>query len=144
MRSHKFLLLLFVLSALLTSNQPAVAGSASGTLTVSATVVKSCILTTTPLAFGNYDPVDMHASSDLRARGNITVACAKDSTPSIAMGVGNNAPGIGTTRAMLSEGNKLSYEIYKDAGLTQVWTDRAGGLLSLGVVSSFQAQIISV
>ena len=77
-----------------------------------------------------YDPVDTHAISDLRTRGNVTVICSKGSTPAIAMRVGSNAPGIGTTRATLSEANKLSYEIYKDAGLTQVRTQSVGVYLA--------------
>jgi spore coat protein U-like protein len=140
---HQYLFLLFTLSVLLASTQSTVAGSASGTLTVGATVVKTCILTTIkPLALGSYDPVDTYATSDLRTRGNITVICSKGSTPSIAIGVSSNAPGIGTTRATLSKGNKLSYEIYKDAGLTRVRTQPVEDILSIGVVSLFQTQII--
>jgi spore coat protein U-like protein len=96
---HQYLFLLFTLSVLLASTQSAVAGSASGTLTVRATMVKTCILTTIkPLALGSYDPVDTYPTSDLRTRESTTVICSKGSAPSIAIGVSRNAPGIGTTR----------------------------------------------
>jgi hypothetical protein len=63
---HKYLFLLFALSVLLASTQSAVAGSASGTLTVGLQwlrVVFSLLIS--PLALENYDPVDAHATSDL-------------------------------------------------------------------------------
>ena len=135
----------FVLLALLIGpGKESFAGSVSARLTVTAAIVRSCNLATTPLAFGTYDPVGSNASADLRASTHLTVVCSSGATPTIGIGFGNNTPGIGTTRAMSSGSDKLSYEIYKDSGLTQVWTDSGSGIFSLGTIPSVLPQTVPV
>src|SRR5271169_1884903 len=58
----------------------AFAGSATNPLTLSATVINNCSITTTPVAFGNYDPL---SASPNQASGTVVIACTKNAAPSI-------------------------------------------------------------
>jgi spore coat protein U-like protein len=44
---------------------PALAQTATANLSVTATVTKNCSITTTPVAFGSYDPVVTNATTPL-------------------------------------------------------------------------------
>jgi spore coat protein U-like protein len=144
MRKGHILFFFLLFTGLIGPGEKSFAGSVSAPLTVKATVVRSCSLATTPLTFGTYDPVGSNASADLRASTNVTVVCSPGATPTISVGSGIITPGMGTTRAMSSGSDKLSYQIYKDSGLTQVWTDSGSGVLSLGTVQSALPQTVPV
>jgi spore coat protein U-like protein len=105
------------------------AASASANLSVSATVSNNCTISTTAVAFGSYDPVVAHASSDLDGTGTVTVACTKGATATVGLGLGTNASG--STRRMKDAGtNYLTYELYQDSGRATVWGNSGGALLS--------------
>ncbi len=144
MRKDQIFFFCLLLTGLVGSGKESFAGSVSASLTVKATVVRSCSLATTPLVFGAYDPVGSNASADLRASTNVTVVCSPGATPTISVGSGSNTAGAGTTRAMSSGSDKLSYQIYKDSGLTQAWTDSGSGVLNLGTVRSALPQTVPV
>lgn len=128
--------LLVLLAALAASVSSPEAGSNSAALGVSVTVVRRCSVSATPLAFGNYDPVTANATTNLQASASVTVVCTKGSNPTVGLSAGSNAPGPVALRAMASEGNKLSYEIAKDAAFTQAWSDSGSELYKIGTVSS--------
>jgi spore coat protein U-like protein len=93
--------------------QPRVALPLAATVStaVTATVVANCNISSSPVTFGNYDPVGANASTALRAAGAVTIACTRGSSPTIAMGLGANP--IGSVRRMTDgSGNFLDYEIY--------------------------------
>jgi spore coat protein U-like protein len=110
------------------------AATATADLAVSATVSVNCTISTAPLAFDPYDPVDTNAAASLNGTGTVTVACTKNVAPTIALGLGDNASGA--TRRMTDGTNFLTYQMYKDAARTQVWGDAAGELLSPGAAPS--------
>lgn len=124
--------------------QAAETGSASATLGVSVRVVSNCSISASSLDFGDYDPTLTHATADLSARTSLTMACRRGSNPAVAIGLGSNSTSAVTTRSMSNGGGMLSYEIYKDSALTQIWSDSAAGSLSLGTVTSTQPIIIPV
>jgi spore coat protein U-like protein len=119
------ILSLITLTALAVS-VPAFAGSASAGLPISASVVANCTITTSPVAFGAYDPVAANAATDLLATGSVNVACTKGTAATIDLGNGGNfAAG---SRRMGSGTDFLNYALYKDAARTAVWgTGLAGG-----------------
>ena len=122
---------------------PASAQSATASLTVSATVTVNCTISTSPVAFGNYDPVVAHAAAALDATGTITVACTKGATSTIGLHPGSN--GIGSTRRMSAGGgNYLTYELYSNPSRTTVWENSGAGLLSTGVSPSKGARNFTV
>jgi spore coat protein U-like protein len=82
------------------------------------------------LAFGSYDPIGSHASSDLDATGTVTVTCTNGSTGDITLGQGSNADTGSTDDVPLrrmSDGASgyLSYYLYQDSGRTTVWGNTA-------------------
>jgi spore coat protein U-like protein len=70
-------------------------------------VVANCISTSTPIAFGNYNPFD---SQPLTASGTLTLTCTQDATPSVAISLGTNPSG-GVRRMTASGGGVLPYSI---------------------------------
>jgi spore coat protein U-like protein len=89
----------------------AYAGVGTSSFTAQATVNTDCIILTTPVAFGGYDPIGAHRSANLDATGSITVACIKGTAPTIALDLGSNASG--SARQMReTSGDVLGYELY--------------------------------
>ncbi len=92
----------------------ALAGTGGGTLTARTSVAKNCTVATTPVAFGNYDPIGANLSSPLNTSGSITITCVKGTTPTIGLDLGLNASG--STRRMIDSppsGTYLNYELYQ-------------------------------
>jgi spore coat protein U-like protein len=107
------------------------AGSASQNLSVTASVADNCVLSTSAVAFGAYDPVSANASTDLDGTGSVSVTCTSGASATIKLGQGNNAD-TGSTdsapaRRLADAGtNYLSYQLYSDSGRTTVWGNDAG------------------
>ena len=119
------------------------AATATANLGVSATVTNNCTISTAAVAFGSYDPVVAHASTDLDSTGTVTVACTKGSTATVGLGLGSNASG--STRRMSDGGtNYLDYELYQDNGRTTVWGNAGGSLYSPGAAPSKAARNFTV
>ena len=101
------------------------AGSATANLAVSASVSANCTISTSPVAFGAYDPIVANAAMDLTASGLVTIACTKGSAPNITLGQGSN---YSAGRRMAGGASFLNYELYQpsntnpDAGSTCVYT----------------------
>ena len=109
------------------------AAQAMGNLSVTASVTQSCrVKTTSPVAFGSYDPLDTNSStgSDLDGSGSVTVACTKGYIPTIGLNLGLNA--TGSTRRMKVGSEYLSYELYKESGRTNVWGNSGADLFTPG------------
>jgi spore coat protein U-like protein len=105
------------------------AASASATLNVSASVAANCTVSTSPLAFGAYDPLVANASASLDATGTITVACTKGAASTIGLSLGNNA--TGSTRRMTDGSSSyLTYEMYQDSARSTVWGNSGAALLT--------------
>lgn len=100
----------------------------STNVNVNATVTRNCRISTTPLAFGNYDPVVAHATTPLTGTGTVTLVCTRGIAPRITLSLGQfNA---GATRRMASSAERLTYQLYRPpnttpgtacGALTQVW-----------------------
>ena len=124
-----------VLAAILVAT-PVFAQTATSNLAVSATVIANCTIATTPIAFGNYDPVSANAgaAAHLDSTGTVDVACTRG-TPGlrIDLNTGANAAGVvATTRAMTAgAGLFLDYELYSDNGRTTLWGSGAGSGVTL-------------
>lgn len=110
---------------------PAMAGSTSGTFTVTANVVASCkIGTVSGIAFGNYDPANVNATAPLNGQGSIAVNCTKSTVAAVSLDQGVNATSSSTcaapSRQMISGSNKLAYGIYMDSADTSPWGCASG------------------
>jgi spore coat protein U-like protein len=119
------------------------AGSATASLSVSASVTNNCTISTAALAFGSYDPIVAHASSPLDGTGTVTIACTKNSTQTIGLGLGGNASGS-QRRLNAGGADYLNYELYKEAARTNVWGNSGTALLDPGAAPSKAARSITV
>jgi len=103
------------------------AGSNPANLSVTATVVANCTITTTPVAFGNYDVL---LPTDLAGTGSVIATCNKGAGLSIGLGLGLHA--AGAVRKMQNAGTDvLTYELYQQVGHSTVWGTAAGSVLTL-------------
>jgi spore coat protein U-like protein len=103
----------------------AVAGTASSTIDLSASVPNNCTISTSSLDFSDYNPTDVNATSDLYGTGTMTTTCTSGASPTITLSQGNN-PGSGSTdaspsRRLAAGTNRLNYYLYKNSGRTTVW-----------------------
>ena len=121
---------------------PALAQTATANLSVSATVAKNCIITTTAVAFGSYDPIVANAASPLDGTGTVVVTCTKGAGTRIDLGLGGNASG--SVRRMLGGTDFLTYELYSDSGRTTVWGSGAVAGLTIPTAPSKAARTYTV
>ena len=118
------------------------AATATANLGVSATVTNNCTISTAALAFGSYDPVVAHASTNLDGTGTVIVACTKGATATIGLGLGSNASGS-VRRMKDAATNYLTYELYQERPHDGVGNAGAG-LLSPGAAPSKAARNFTV
>ena len=97
------------------------------TMQVSAVIVPACTIGAGTVAFGGYDPIVANATTPLDAQGTFQVACTRNTTYAVGLGLGSFASG--STRQMASGAQRLAYELYSDPGRTAVWstTGTVGG-----------------
>jgi spore coat protein U-like protein len=103
------------------------AKTATANLSVTATVVANCLISTTAVTFGNYDPISANASANVDAQGTVSTTCTAGSSPTITLAQGANPAGGSTAaaplRQMANGSSRLSYYLYSDAARTAVWGD---------------------
>ena len=94
-------------------------GSVSTTLLVHAVVVRNCTVVTSPVDFGNYDPLVANRTQPLDSTGTVTVECTKGVAPTVELDLGQNPDG--TTRRMVGGPEFLMYELFSDPGHSNIW-----------------------
>jgi spore coat protein U-like protein len=103
------------------SDTAVLAASKTSSFNVTSSVAANCSISTVDITFGPYDPI---SGSDLNVNGSVTVACTKGATtPSIALGMGNNSATTTPDNAMKNGGNTdlLKYSLYQDSGYATRW-----------------------
>ncbi len=94
------------------------AATATTTFTVTATVLKSCVVSATNLDFGNYDQA---STSPLDSTNTVTVGCTILTPYNIGLDAGGGTGATVDIRKMSNVANTLNYTIYKETGRTTVW-----------------------
>jgi spore coat protein U-like protein len=117
-----------VAAALLVGAVSAGALTATGSFGVSATVLKACSLTTSPLGFGNYTP----GAGALSANTTINVKCTKGTPFTVALNGGSTTGGTITQRLMTNGTDTLQYNLYTTAAFATVFGDGTTGATSAG------------
>ena len=139
MRRNRFLAALAIGLAMVTlSTHPVMALTATANLTVTATVLASCTVSSATLAFGNYDPT----GGNVDQSATFQVACTKGTPATVGLNTGGNASGA--TRRMANGTDFLVYELYKEAARTNVWGNAGSDLISLAAAASNAAQTLTV
>ena len=109
-------------SAILASSAPAFAVSTTtGSLINTATVLASCTVVGSTIAFGNY------TSSQVDQTGNIAVLCTNGTTYTIALDAGAGTGATTSVRKMTgSLGGTLNYALYRDTARSNNWGSTTG------------------
>src|SRR5450830_108258 len=121
---EKKLKIIFLSSLLLISSAQVQAATATTTMAVTATVLTSCLVTATPLVFGNYDPNSATANA---ATSTTTTTCTGASSYTLSMNVGSGTGATFASRKMTFGASTLNYSVYTTAAHTTVWGDGTGG-----------------
>ncbi|WP_107852345.1 Csu type fimbrial protein [Oceanimonas marisflavi] len=99
--------------------------TATDNLSVTATVVANCSLSTSSLSFGDYDPL----SGSVAGTGGVSVTCTRGTAATITLGQGANADTGSTDDAPVRRMKKsdsadyLPYQLYSDNTRTTVWAN---------------------
>jgi spore coat protein U-like protein len=109
-------------------------------LTVDATVLSSCSISTAPVNFGIYDPLGAHNASPLdNSAGQVRITCANGLPVVVRLGQGGTSNPASTAATPVREmagpapGDVLSYNLFVDAPGGTVWGDTAGtGVATIG------------
>jgi spore coat protein U-like protein len=91
-------------------------GSKTANLKVTAEVVANCIVTTTDVAFGRYDPVAANRTTPLDSQGAVIVTCTRGALAAVVLDQGQN--GTSGTPQMANGAARLRYALYADTGHT--------------------------
>lgn len=112
-----------------------VPNQANAIMPVTASIAANCTVDTTPLAFGNYDPIVANGlnGSDLSAVATLGVACTQGSFATITMGEGEMFQG--GVRHMVSgqNGGVLAYELFVDGAQSLSWPAEGVGYEGTGL-----------
>lgn len=121
---------IFIPSLILSSMAvPVVAQTSTDNLSVTATVIDNCTVSSAAVDFGDYDPADTNAAAAKDGTGTVTVTCTSGTAATITLNQGAN-PDSGSTDAAplrcLTDGtNCLRYDLYQDSSRTTVWGNSA-------------------
>lgn len=112
------------------------AGTATGSLPVSAIILENCTVLATPMVFA--PPLGGTAAVD--STSTITLACTPNADFDIALNSGANAVSGARNMKLTTGADLLPYEIYQDASHTQIWGSSASvntqtGTAPLGVAT---------
>jgi spore coat protein U-like protein len=93
----------------------------------------TCNIVSALVTFASYDPIGANRTTDKTVLGTIQITCdgATSVTISVAVGTGTFA-----TRTMGNGGNTLNYNLFADAGYSQVWGDGTSGTVMVPCVFS--------
>jgi spore coat protein U-like protein len=117
--------------------------SSSASLTVNATVAKNCTISTTPVSFGQYDPVTANATSPLDGVGSVIVTCTKGAVAAVGLNVGGYP--LGTGRRMFGGTDAfLGYELYSDVARAAIWGNESGTDLNIPAAPSRSPRTFTV
>jgi spore coat protein U-like protein len=109
----------------------ALAGTTSGSFAVTANVAAACkVDSSTAIAFGNYDPANVNATTDLAGQGNLKITCVKSTVATVSLDTGLNSSGgtcaVPNRRMKTGTSTYLNYKIFTTSGYTQEWGCTAG------------------
>jgi spore coat protein U-like protein len=108
------------------------AGTAGDTFAVTSTVVNSCIVAASPLAFPSYIPTSATATTGSTTL-NVTCTLGAPYTVALSNGSGTGADataGMSGRKMAGSASAQLGYNLYQDSGYSQAWGSTGAYLMS--------------
>ena len=107
--------------ALLLSPVSSFAATDSTTFAVTATVLSTCAVAASPLAFGNYSMAQLDSSAPL------LVTCTNGTTYTVGLSAGVGAGASVASRKLTGPASQaLTYALYGDVGRTTLWGQTIG------------------
>lgn len=105
----------------------AAAGTASAatrttTFGVSANVAANCLVSASPMSFGDYDGTAPRPGSS-----DISVRCSNGAPYTLALNVGTTTGASFAQRLLAFGTNTLEYNLYTSSAYTSIWGDGVGG-----------------
>lgn len=94
------------------------AATATTTFQVDATVIGSCNVSATNLAFGNYDTL---SATPTDATSTVTVQCSLSTAFDIGLDAGTGTGATVATRKLTKGADTLNYSLYQESARTTVW-----------------------
>lgn len=136
--SFNHLLTFSVSASILLAAGPGWAATASQSLTVGLQVQSGCVvLTPSDLNFGTASSL----STALTTTTSLSITCPLLTLYAVGLGPGTYPGATATTRRMTSGASSVSYQLYRNAAMTQVWGDTIGTntttALSLGLTNTY-------
>ena len=106
---------------------PVFATPVDTTMQVTAGIGKNCVIETTNISFGSYDPANLHATAPLDATGTITTTCTIGTAGEVLINYGINADMESTDRRMIGTDTSgyLGYEVYSNSDRSSIWSGKA-------------------
>ena len=114
-----------LLSLFVGLNQQAYAATATGVMTVTATITSTCSVGASNLAFTSATSAAI-AAGNVDAIGTVSVNCTTGSPYTIGLDAGTGVGATIASRKMSAGTLQLSYTVYTSAARTTVWGDGTG------------------
>lgn len=103
---------------------PVIAAFALLVTALTGTAQASCIVTATPVDFGNYSPF-LNTPQD--SVGQVSVNCTETGGYTVAISPGIHGGGSFANRRLSNGGTQLAYQLYTDKNRRTIWGDGTGG-----------------
>ena len=95
-------------------------GSAQANLAIGSSIVATCSISTTAVAFGQY------TGSEILATGGVSATCVNGTDYDIGLDAGLSTGATVTSRKMKSGANVLPYELFSNSDRTTNWGNTVG------------------
>ena len=116
----------------------ALPATSTSSFNVTATVVATCVVSATPVAFGIY------GTAQLDSTGQVTVICVNGTSYTLALDAGTGSGASLAARRMTGPtGQTLTYSLYQDSSRSSVWGDVVGTNAMAGTGSGI-VQVITM
>lgn len=133
-----FLRAAFASALLATVAAPALASTATGDLGVSANITNNCVVSSSPVAFGN---INFTAGVGAQGTGSVSVTCTIDVPWALSAGIGTGSGATVASRKMGNgAGNLLTYVLYTTPGQIAYWGDGTAGTATINGTGTGLAQ----
>ncbi|MGB4118196.1 MAG: spore coat U domain-containing protein [Polaromonas sp.] len=132
---------LCIIMGILGLGQAAGAATATGPMTVTATVAATCAVGASTLAFPGATSAAI-AAGNIDATGDVSVNCTTGSPYTVSLNAGAGAGATLAIRKMTSAALTLNYTVFTSAARTTIWGDGIAPSLTVSGIGSGASQSI--
>jgi spore coat protein U-like protein len=122
-------------------DMPALAGTATTTFNVTATVLSNCSVSATDLLFGNYSA---SSATPLTVNSTVSVTCTNGSAYTVALDGGTHTGNVAARSMTDGATHSLLYALYTANTYASIWGDGTASTLTVGGTGNGAAQPLTV